>query len=218
MDWQESKNNPFRKMTDKDKLIEQLQEQIRKLKKEKEKIVQEKEKIVQEKEKIVQEKEHILEEKNKLEKEKEHIEKEFEEFKLKHAGTVEELKKAMRLKPNLAVRKKGLGAQKGHKPYMRKIPERIDYIKEIKEGNCGKCGEKLPDEDQEVRSRCVTDVYFIAKIKTTQYNIHRKYCRKCRKIVEPEAPNVLPHARLGLNLMLFVMYLRVGMRLPINKI
>src|SRR3989344_7182566 len=179
------------------KEIDQLKKENERLKREINKILEEKEKIVQEKEKI---------------------EKEFEEFKLKHLGTVEELKKAMHLKPNLAVRKKGLGAQKGHTPYMRKIPERIDYIKEIKEGNCSKCGEKLPDEDQEVRSRCVTDVYFIAKIKTTQYNIHRKYCRKCRKIVEPEAPNVLPHARLGLNLMLFVMYLRVGMRLPINKI
>src|SRR3989344_9310182 len=151
------------------------EKEIKKLRGENKRLQQELEKTLKEKEKIVQEKEKILEEKNKLEKEKEHIEKEFEEFKLKHAGTVEELKKAMRLKPNLAVRKKGLGAQKGHKPYMRKIPERIDYIKEIKEGNCGKCGEKLPDEDQEVRSRCVTDVYFIAKIKTTQYNIHRKY-------------------------------------------
>lgn len=41
------------------------------------------------------------------EHEKEQIKNEFEEFKLKHAETVEELRKAMHLKPNLAVKKKG---------------------------------------------------------------------------------------------------------------
>src|SRR3989344_146742 len=177
-------------MTDKNKLIEQLREKIRKLE----------------------------EEKDKIEEKLKKTQKEFEEFKLKHAGIVEELKKAMRLKPNLAVRKSGLGAQIGHKAHTRKIPERIDSIKELRERHCHACGEQLPDEDQEVRSRYVTDIHFVAKARTTRYNIHRKYCKKCGKIVEPEAPNVLPHAMLGLNLMLFIMYLRIGMRLPINKI
>ena len=67
-------------MTDKNKLIEQLREKIRKLE---------------------QEKDKILEEKKKLEKEKEHIEKEFEEFKLKHAGTVENLKQALHIKSDV---------------------------------------------------------------------------------------------------------------------
>jgi transposase len=37
-------------------------------------------------------------------------------------------------------------------------------------------------------------------------------------MVEPEVPNALPHARFGLNLMLLVMYLKLGLRLPGNKI
>ena len=158
------------------KIIEKelLRQELEKTLEEKDKIEKEKQEIEEKLKKTEKEKEKIIQEKENIIQEKKNIEKEFEEFKLKHLGTVEELKKAMHLKPNLAVRKKGLGAQKGHTPYMRKIPERIDYIKEIKEGNCGKCGEKLPDEDQEVRSRYVTDVRFIAKIKTTQYNIHKK--------------------------------------------
>ena len=36
--------------------------------------------------------------------------------------------------------------------------------------------------------------------------------------MEPDVPNVLPHARFGLNLMLLVMYLRLGLRLPGNKV
>lgn len=174
-----------------------LKKEIKRLKRELEKVKQEKDRIKQEKQKI---------------------ENEFEEFKLKHIGTVEELKKAMHLKPNLYTKKKGLGAQKGHKAYTRKIPERIDCIKELKEDHCHLCGEELPEQAQEVRSRYVTDIHFIAKIKTIQYDIHRKYCKKCKKLVEPEVPNVLPHARFGLNLMLFIMYLRIGMRLPINKV
>ena len=112
---------------------------------------------------------------------------------------------------------KPVGAQKGHKAYNRRIPERIDYIKEHKLPRCLECNTKL-GETQEIRKRYVTDIKFIAKVKNTQHNIHRKYCPKCKKIVEPEVPNVLPHARFGLNLMLFIMYLRLGLRLPGNKV
>jgi transposase len=188
------------------------------LEKENARLKKELERIKEENRKLKHEKQKIEDEKQKIEDEKQKIEKEFEEFKLKHAGTVDELKKAMHLKPNLAIKKKGLGAQKGHKAYTRIIPERIDHIKELKEKHCPLCGERLPDKDQEVRSRYVTEIHFVAKITNTQYNIHRKYCKKCKKIVEPEVPNVLPYARFGLNFMLFVMYLRIGMRLPVNKI
>ncbi len=176
------------------------------------------ERLKKENEWLKKENEKLKHEKKKIEDEKKKIENEFEEFKLKHLGTVEELKKAMHLKPNLAVKKKGLGAQKGHKAYTRHIPERIDNVKELKEDECHLCGEQLPEKDIEIRPRYVTDMHFIAKIKTTQYNIHRKYCKRCKKIVEPEVPNVLPNARFGLNFMLFIMYLRIGMRLPVNKI
>lgn len=195
-----------------------LNEKIKKLNEDISKLNKKIEELEEENRQVHEEKRRIEKEKKLIEKEKEKVEKEFEEFKLKHAGTVDELKKAMHLKPNLPIAKKGLGAKKYHKAYTRKIPERIDRIKELKEDYCNHCGEQLPEESQEVRSRYVTDIYFVAKVKTTKYDIHRKYCRKCKKIIEPKVPNVLPHARFGLNLMLFIMYLRVGMRLPINKI
>jgi len=167
---------------------------------------------------LKQEKQKIVEEKNKIEDKFKKVEREFEELKLKHAGTVEHLKKAMHLKPNLHVKKKGLGAQKGHKAYTRKIPERIDFIKELNLTKCPECKEQLPERDQEVRQRYITDIKFNIQIENTQYNIHRKYCKHCKKIVEPTVPNALPHARFGLKLMLFIIYLRIAMRLPINKI
>ena len=161
-------------------------------------------------------KEHIkeLEEENRRLKK---VEKEFEEFKAQHAITVENLRKAMNIKPNSKKKPLPLGAPKGHKGYARHVPERIDKIKDLNPCRCPHCKTKL-GRTQEVRSRHVTDINLISRAKTTKYNIHRKYCPKCKKLVEPDVPNVLPHAQFGLNLMLLVMYLKLGLRLPCNKI
>jgi len=149
--------------------------------------------------------------------EKEKIEKEFEEFKAKHNQTISKLREALKIKTNKKEEPKPSGAKKGHKSYTRLIPERIDCIKVHNPKRCPHCKTKL-GATQEVRSRYVTDIKLTAKVKNTKHDIHRKYCKKCKKIVEPEVPNVLPHARFGLNLMLLIMYLRLGLRLPGNKV
>jgi transposase len=145
------------------------------------------------------------------------IEKKFEEFKANHAKTVSELRKALNIKQDKKTNSKPLGAPKGHTGYSRKIPERIDYIKALNPSRCPHCNTKL-GRTQEIRHRHVTDIKLISKVETTKYDIHRKYCPKCGKLVEPEVPNVLSHARFGLNLMLLVMYLRLGLRLPGKKV
>jgi len=145
------------------------------------------------------------------------VEKEFDEFKAKHAGTVENLRQAMKIKPSLKTKPKPLGAPKGHKPYVRYIPERIDKIKALNPPKCPHCNTKL-GKTQEIRHRHITDIKLIAKSVNTRYDIHRKYCPKCKKLVEKQMSNALPHARFGLNLMLLVMYLKLGLRLPCNKI
>lgn len=203
MDWQESKNSPFGEIMNKDKLIEKLQEQIRKLKEEKEQI---EEKL----KKTEKEKSHVEEEKKK-------VEEEFEAFKLKHAGTVDELKQAMHIKPDVIKSSLKRGAQQGHKGYTRKVPERVDHIIALNPKQCSECRKPLPEETQEVRQRYITDITLAINVINTRYDIHRKYCRTCKKLVEPQVPKALPHARFGLNLMLFVMYLRFGLRLPVNK-
>lgn len=82
---------------------------------------------------------------------------------------------------------------------------------------CPHCGTKL-GETQDIRLRHITDIRLTSRTKTTRYNIHRKYCPTCKKLVEPEVPAVLPYARFGLSIMLLVMYLKLGLRLPCNKI
>src|SRR3990167_4118048 len=163
------------------------------------------------------ENEKLKRELKKVKEEFEDIKKEFEEFKSKHALTVSNLRKALKVKANSKKIAKPIGAPKGHKGYSRPIPERIDKIKELIPKRCSHCNTKL-GKTQEIRLRHVTDVKLISRVRNTRHDIHRKYCPTCKKIVEPQAPNVLPHARFGLNLMLLVMYLRLGLRLPCNKI
>ena len=160
----------------------------------------------------------LRKENERLKKELEKIKKEFEEFKAKHTQTVSELRKALKIKANKPETAKSVGAQKGHQAYTRHVPERIDIIKTLNIQKCVDCGGQLPKETAEVRNRVVTDISLTLKTKNIKYQIHRKYCKNCKKIVEPEVPNVLPHARFGLNLMLFIMYLRLGLRLPGNKV
>src|SRR3990167_3082695 len=139
------------------------------------------------------ENEKLKRELKKVKEEFEDIKKEFEEFKSKHALTVSNLRKTLKIKADSSKTAKPIGAPNGHKGYARHIPERIDKIEELNIKRCPHCNTKL-GETQEIRSRHITDIKLTSKVK-----------------------QALPHARFGLNLMLLVMYLRLGLRLPCNK-
>src|SRR3989338_10623032 len=94
----------------------------------------------------------LEDENEKLKRELKKIKEEFEEFKSKHALTVSNLKKALKIKANSKKIPMPLGAPKGHKGYARHNPERIDYVKELIPKKCPHCNTKL-GETQEIRSR-----------------------------------------------------------------
>ena len=198
-------------MTSKDDEIERLRRELERAKEEIDILKKENYRMEHEKREIEHEKLGIEHEKRKLEKE-------FEEFKANHTITIENLRKAMHIKGNSKSSPAVAGAKKGHKGYSRHIPERIDHIVSLNPRNCPDCGMRLHGKTQEIRSRHVTDIKLVTDAKTTRYDIHRKYCTNCKKLVEPDVPNVLPHARFGLNIMLLIMYLRLGLRLPGNKV
>ena len=145
------------------------------------------------------------------------LKKEFKEFKAKHAITLTHLTNMMHIKPDSHKASNVGGAPKGHKGNTRRIPTRIDVKKPHNIWQCPHCHGKLSGT-QEIRSRYTTDIDITSKVINTQHDIHRKYCAKCKRMVEPTVPNVLPNARFGLNLMLLVMYLKLGLRLPRSKI
>jgi transposase len=157
-------------------------------------------------------------EKDKITQEKEKIAREFKEFKATHAVTVDNLKKAMKIKPNSRIKPKPSGAPLNHKAYTRHIPARIDYIKSHIPNKCPHCNSKLQGKAKAKRSRYITDIKLTTQPKTTQHDIYRKYCSTCKKYVEPKITEALPRANLGINLMLLIMYLKLGLRIPCEKI
>jgi hypothetical protein len=165
----------------------------------------------------IRELEEALDKEQKENKRLKKVEREYEEFKAKHAVTVSNLQEAMKIKANLSRHLKQPGLKKGHKPHFRLSPE--SYVeRKLKLDSCPHCRTRLVSRVQEWRSRIITDVLLRLKPKNTKYIIPRKYCHCCKKIVEPEVPNALPHARLGINIMLLIMYLKLGLRLPCEKI
>jgi len=124
----------------------------------------------------------------------------------------------MNIKPNSKIEPKPLGAPKGHKPYTRHIPERIDYIKPHIPHRCPDCNTQLVGKPKKKRSRHITEIKLVSKAKTTRHDIYRKYCPKCKKYIEGKVNEALSRANLGLNLMLLIMYLKLGLRIPCEKI
>ena len=108
------------------------------------------------------------------------------------------------------------GQKNGHIGYSRHVPERIDEVKEHKLDTCPNCGEPVSDT-QEIRERVIEDIEQ-PKTKNTKHLIHRCYCKKCDKIVEPEIEDALPNARFGLRLMMLVLILKLDSRIPSNKV
>ena len=129
---------------------------------------------------------------------------------------IKEKTKPSFVKEDIKEEPKKTGQKEGHKGYSRHIPERIDEIKEHKLDKCPICGEPVSDT-QEIRERIVEDIEQ-PKIKNTKHLIHRCYCKKCDKIVEPEIEDALPNARFGLKLMLLVLILKLDCRIPSNKV
>ena len=173
-----------------------------------------KDKIIKDLEKKIRELEDEVKRLKKIEKELEDTKKEFDEYKAKNPSQAS-IPSFVKEDINHVVKIPGQKA--GHKAYSRRIPERIDDIKELIPDHCPSCGTAL-GTTQEIRSRYVTDLSLRIKTTNTRYDIHRKYCTTCKKIVEEPVPGVLPHARFGLNLMLLIMYLRLGLSMPGAKV
>jgi len=146
------------------------------------------------------------------------IEKEFEEFKAKHVGTVNNLQKALKIKPNIEPSKNPIGAKLKHKGHGRESPKTFDKEESLVLEACPNCNTKLKGKTASIRERFVTTIRIINPAQVIKYLLHRKWCHNCKKLVEPEVPGALPNARFGLNIMLLVMYLHLALRVPGAKI
>lgn len=112
--------------------------------------------------------------------------------------------------------KKPPGRQPGHAGTTRPVPQQVDEERELKLEKCLDCGTPL-GEPAEVRERYVWDL-LPPRAQVLRYRIARYRCQKCRRLVESKPHDVLPGHHLSIRAMTAVVYLREGLRLPVNRV
>jgi transposase len=119
-------------------------------------------------------------------------------------------------KPPGKRRKKRPGAHPGHPGSRRKAPERIDWQAEYRADRCPDCGGKLK-RCATTRTRYIEDIPDIQP-EVTEYIIHRDWCPKCRKQVEPTVPDALPKATLGNRVLVLSAWLHYALGNTLSQI
>lgn len=175
------------------------------------KLIEVQKEVIANQEKIIKNQERIITNQNEIIKK---LQKEIEEIK----KIIKEKLKPKFVKEDIKKKKKKTGQKKGHKGHRRYSPERIDDIKEHSCEECSECGGQNLSEVQEIREKTTTDIPEKQEAVNTKHLIERKYCKDCKKMIEAKVPGVLPNAQFGLRLMIFVVYLKITMRLPSNKV
>lgn len=108
------------------------------------------------------------------------------------------------------------GRQPGHEGTTRQGPDQVDEERELKLTECPDCGTQL-GEPTEVRERYVWDL-LPPRAYVIRYRIARYHCPQCRRLVEKKPQDVLAGHHLSLRAMTAVVYLREGLRLPVNRV
>lgn len=114
-------------------------------------------------------------------------------------------------------RRKRPGARNGHPGHHRPAPLRIDQRKEHRLRVCPCCGGPL-QRCRRTRTRITEDIPETIQAVATQHTIHRDYCPRCRKDVEPKVPDALPGATLGHRLVSFASWCHYGLGVTIDQL
>jgi len=138
-----------------------------------------------------------------------HLDEEIKEIK-KHIRTPDWIRQTRAKKQEEA------GLQGKRKGISRKTPDRVDKVKNLDICRCPDCNGKLSDAF-ETRDRYVEEIQRLKSI-VTKYRIPRKYCKRCKKIVEPKVAEAFPNFRFGIFLCLYIVALNIGLSLPIRRI
>lgn len=120
-------------------------------------------------------------------------------------------------KPNARRRSKKPGAREGHPGARRAQPTRIDRQEEHRLERCPQCAGPL-QRCHRVRSRIIEDIPEPIQPVVTEHLIHRDYCPRCKKHVEPVVPDALPRAALGHHLVGLTSWLHYGLGITLAQI
>ena len=185
-------------------------------------------KVIDDLSRKIEEQEKINE---KLKKDLDKLKKEFDDYKVRHPENIGiKNGKPYFIRPDAGIRtnsnavigtaasvpKKKPGARIGHRGYHRSIPDHVDEERNVTITQCPHCWSNL-SKWVTTRTRTIED---IPEIKPTviRYTIERRYCSRCRKMVEPEIKEALPKATLSLRTMLVIAFMKTVERLPAARV
>ncbi len=120
-------------------------------------------------------------------------------------------------KPNTPKRRKKPGAKNGHPGHRRTKPEKIDQHCTHRLKCCPHCDGPL-QRCERIRTRIIEDIPEDIQPVVTEHTIHRDYCPKCKKHVEPVVPDALPRATIGHHVIALTAWLHYGLGVTIDQI
>jgi transposase len=110
------------------------------------------------------------------------------------------------------------GRALGHPGSGRLHPTRIDQTQPIPAPDtCPDCGTAFTGRGTS-RERIIEDIDLVRSTVVTKYVIERRWCPQCRTYHEDTVTAALPRHRLGLHVLLFVVYQKVAVGLSYGKI
>jgi transposase len=110
------------------------------------------------------------------------------------------------------------GRAVGHVGSSRSRPSHIDQTQPIPAPDtCPDCGTAFTGAGT-TRSRVIEDIDLARPTVVTKYLIERRWCPRCRTYHEDAVTAALPRHRLGLHVLLFVVYQKVALGLSYGKI
>jgi len=160
---------------------------------------------------LEEENKRLTEENVFLRKKVKSLEKKISELEKKRKST-----RKPRVKSNTSGKKKKPGRKPGFKGTSRKKPDHVDEVVDVTLSSCPHCGTPL-GESYEQRERCAEDIVILLP-RVIKYIIHRYYCSHCQTSVSAAPDDVIPHCRLGINVMLLAAFQKFELHLSYEKI
>jgi transposase len=119
-------------------------------------------------------------------------------------------------KPTARGRRKKPGRKPGHPGSHRPPPERIDKHETHRADVCPECGGPLC-RCAETRTRYTEDIPEVEP-EVTEHTIHRDWCPKCKKKVEPKVTTALPGSTLGNRVLVLTAWLHYALGNTLSQI
>ena len=120
-------------------------------------------------------------------------------------------------KPSASPRRKKPGREAGHVGARRAAPDRIDKTQEHRLKRCPCCGGELK-RCRQTRTRYTEDIPEKITPQVIEHVIHRDWCPRCGKHVEPVVPDALPNATLGNRVLVLSAWLHYGLGNTLSQI